>query len=101
MKLLLQIAILTLLIISLSYEACIPGENCPYNQGECICKNGFFTLIDSSKAITDQVFCDYEQISMKLMLLMEVLLPGSGQLYSKRWLQRKSCVNISEEYWGK
>ena len=23
---------------------------------------------------------------MKLMLLMEVLLPGSGQIYSKRWL---------------
>ena len=91
MRLLLQIAILALLIISLSYEACIPGENCPYNQGECqddqcICKDGFYTLIDSSKAITDQVFCDYEQISMKLMLLMEVLLPGSGQIYSKRWI---------------
>ena len=91
MKLILQLAILILSIISISYEACIPGENCPYNQGECqddqcLCKDGFYTLIDSSKAITDQVFCDYEQISMKLMLLMEVLLPGSGQIYSKRWL---------------
>ena len=102
MKLLFKIEILTFLIISLSYEACIPGENCPYNQGECqddqcICKNGFFTLIDSSKAITDQVFCDYEQISMKLMLLMEVLLPGSGQIYSKRWLHGiiKFCIFVS------
>ena len=99
MKLLFQIAILTLLIISLSYEACIPGENCPYNQGECqddqcICKDGFYTLIDSSKAITDQVFCDYEQISMKLMLLMEVLLPGSGQLYSKRWIHGAIKLSI-------
>ena len=91
MKLILQLAILILSIISISYEACIPGENCPYNQGECqddqcLCKDGFYTLIDSSKAITDQVFCDYEQISMKLMLLMEVLIPGSGQFYSKRWI---------------
>ena len=91
MKLILQLAILILSIISISYEACIPGENCPYNQGECqddqcLCKDGFYTLIDSSKEIIDQVFCDYEQISMKLMLLMEVLIPGSGQFYSKRWI---------------
>ena len=91
MKLILQLAILILPIISISYEACIPGENCPYNQGECqddqcLCKDGFYTLIDSSKEIIDQVFCDYEQISMKLMLLMEVLIPGSGQFYSKRWI---------------
>ena len=91
MKLILQLAILILSIISISYEACIPGENYPYNQGECqddqcLCKDGFYTLIDSSKEIIDQVFCDYEQISMKLMLLMEVLIPGSGQFYSKRWI---------------
>ena len=91
MKLILQLAILILSIISISYEACIPGENCAYNQGECqddqcLCKDGFYTLIDSSKEIIDQVFCDYEQISMKLMLLMEVLIPGSGQFYSKRWI---------------
>ena len=91
MKLIFHLAILILSIISISYEACIPGENCPYNQGECqddqcLCKDGFYTLIDSSKEIIDQVFCDYEQISMKLMLLMEVLIPGSGQFYSKRWI---------------
>ena len=91
MKLIFHLSILILSIISISYEACIPGENCPYNQGECqddqcLCKDGFYTLIDPSIEIIDQVFCDYEQISMKLMLLMEVLIPGSGQFYSKRWI---------------
>ena len=46
--------LLLLFLFSLSHPACIPGENCPYNQGECnedqcICKDGFFTIIDSSK----------------------------------------------------
>lgn len=90
MKVLLNSFIL-MLIISFSYQTCIPGENCPYNQGECsddqcICKDGFFTIIDSSKKDIDQVFCDYEQISIKLMLLFEVLLPSSGQFYAKRWI---------------
>ena len=83
--------LLLLFLFSLSHPACIPGENCPYNQGECnedqcICKDGFFTIIDSSKEDIEQVFCDYEQISMKLMLLMEVLLPSSGQFLAQRWL---------------
>lgn len=84
-------ALLLFLIICFSNQACIPGENCPYNQGECnedqcICKDGFFTIIDKDKADIDQVFCDYEQISIKLMLLFEVVLPSSGQFYAKRWI---------------
>ena len=90
MKSLLYI-ILILLLFSFSKEGCFPGENCPYNQGECsddqcICKDGYFTIIDPEKDDIDQVFCDYEQISVKLMLLFEVIIPGSGQLYAQRWI---------------
>ena len=82
--------LILLLFVSFSSQACIPGENCPYNQGECsdnqcLCKDGYFTLIDPSLDKIDQVYCDYEQISMKLMLFFEVLLPSSGHFYSKRW----------------
>ena len=87
----LLISSILILLISFSNQTCIPGENCPYNQGECqddqcICKDGFFTLIDSSKSEIDQVFCDYGQISIKLMLLFEVVLPSAGQFYAKRWI---------------
>ena len=91
MKSLLNI-ILILLLFSFSYEGCFPGENCPYNQGECsddqcICKDGYFTIIDPEKEDIDQVFCDYEQISIKLMLLFEVIIPGLGHLiFSKIWI---------------
>ena len=83
--------LILLLFVSFSSQACIPGENCPYNQGECsdnqcLCKDGYFTLIDPSIDKIDQVFCDYEQMSMKLMLLLEVLLPSSGQFLAKRWI---------------
>ena len=99
MKSLFKVTLLVLITISISCgepgqeseQNCIPGENCPYNQGECsdnqcVCKDGFYTLIDSSKNTVDQKFCNYKQISMKLMLLFEVLIPGSGQLYSHNWI---------------
>ena len=99
MKSLFRLTLLVLITILISCkepgqepeQICTPGENCPFNQGECtdnqcICKDGFYTLIDSSKNINDQKFCNYRQISMKLMLLFEVLVPGSGQLYSHNWI---------------
>jgi hypothetical protein len=91
-----SLKILLLILISLtiscqeeSEQTCIPGKNCPYNQGECSdnqcsCKDGFYTLIDPTISIVNQTFCNYEQISRKLMLLFEVLLPGIGQIYSSR-----------------
>ena len=85
------IILLTFLFFSYTLQACIPGENCPYNQGECTddqcsCKDGFFTIIDSEKEEINQIFCNYEQISVKMMLLLEVLLPSSGQVYCGRYI---------------
>ena len=93
-----SLKILLLILISLSIscqeeseQTCIPGKNCPYNQGECSddqcsCKDGFYTLIDPTISIVNQTFCNYKQISMKLMLLFEVLVPGVGHLYSRQWI---------------
>jgi hypothetical protein len=89
---LILLILITFLISCQEPEAnCIPGKNCPYNQGECTedqctCKDGFFTLLNKNKEPVDQIFCNYRQISMKLMLLFEVLIPGSGQLYSRQWI---------------
>jgi hypothetical protein len=87
----LLIILLVFLFFSYTLQACIPGENCPYNQGECTddqcsCKDGFFTIIDSEKEEINQIFCNYEQISVKMMLLLEVLLPSSGQVYCGRYI---------------
>ena len=87
----LLIILLVFLCFSYTLQACIPGENCPYNQGECTddqcsCKDGFFTIIDSEKEEINQIFCNYEQISVKMMLLLEVLLPSSGQVYCGRYI---------------
>ena len=89
---LILLIIISILISCQEPEAnCVPGKNCPYNQGECTddqcsCKDGFYTLLDKSKKSADQIFCNYKQISMKLMLLFEVLAPGSGQFYSRQWI---------------
>ena len=97
MKSFIRLILLILLIILISCQEpqpeanCIPGKNCPYNQGECSddqcsCKDGFYTLLNKNKEPVDQIYCNYKQISNKLMLLFEVLFPGSGQLYSRQWI---------------
>ena len=97
MKSFFRLILLILIIILISCQDpqpeanCLPGKNCPYNQGECTddqcsCKDGFYTLLNKNKEPVDQIFCNYKQISMKLMLLFEVLVPGSGQLYSHQWI---------------
>ena len=97
MKLFFRLILLILTILLISCQEpqpeanCVPGKNCPYNQGECtedqcMCKDGFYTLLNKTKEPVDEIFCNYRQISMKLMLLFEVLVPGSGQLYSRQWI---------------
>ena len=97
MKLFLRLIFLIIIAILISYVKpqqepnCIPDKNCPYNQGECSddqcsCKDGFYTVLNRNMNKTDQIFCNYKQISSKLMLLFEVLVPGSGHLYSRRWI---------------
>ena len=87
MKLYLIISLFSLIIS----QQCTPGINCPFNQGicsgtECQCLEGFKTFYNTALTLEQQTFCNYKQISMKLMLLFEVLVPGVGHLYSRQWI---------------
>ena len=67
-------------------QQCIPGTNCPLNQGVCIadtcdCLTGYRTFYDKTKPINQQVFCNYQQIDHYYPLILEAFLPGFGHFY--------------------
>ena len=87
------IIILFSLSIKLSYEQkCIMGQNCPFNQGICqadfcSCSEGYYTLFDQSTPVDKQIFCNYEQTSHYIPLILEMFLPSIGHfVVGKYWI---------------
>ena len=82
---------LILLVLS-NGQQCILGNNCPYNQGICVadscnCYKGYYTLLDSSLPVDQQIYCNYKQISQYTPIIIEIILPGFGHLYvGKYWM---------------
>ena len=82
---------LELLIFS-NGQQCILGNNCPYNQGICVadtcnCYKGYYSLLDESLPVDQQIYCNYRQISQYTPIILEIILPGFGHLYvGKYWM---------------
>ena len=79
------------LILSLNIKdvtsICTPGGNCPYfsgfcNADKCVCKPGYISLIASN--VIDPVYCNYQQKSRWLPLILELLMPSLGLFYLGR-----------------
>ena len=67
-------------------QQCIPGGNCPYEQGACMgnyckCLDGFYTLLNESQLPEQQMYCSYEQINVYYPLILEMCLPSIGHFY--------------------
>ena len=72
---------------------CILGKNCPFNQGVCAtpnfckCNEGFETLIDETALPGQQIYCNYEQMSQYMPIILEVFLPSMGHFVAGNvWL---------------
>ena len=64
---------------------CIPGENCPLNQGycngtKCICLHGFDDYIPEANK-TNPIYCNYRQINRDIPFVLEFFFPGVGLFY--------------------
>ena len=81
-----------ILFIKASEQQCIMGQNCPFNQGicsgdTCSCKEGYYSLLDNSKPFNNQIFCNYEQTSQYVPIILEMFLPSIGHfVVGKYWL---------------
>ena len=85
--------LLSFIIIFLNIDSietiCIPGENCPINQGicsksQCICLYGYKTLLNDENTQGNQIYCNYHQINRLTPLLIEFFFPSIGLLYMGR-----------------
>ncbi len=87
----LNIKILLLAIFCFNYinSQCIPGSNCPLNQGYCkadvcICINNFWTL-NTQEQSNPFIYCNYQKYSRFYLLLMEFFLPTSGHFIAGKY----------------
>lgn len=88
--------ILYLSFFAFSYEQapqCVLGKNCPFNQGICAtpnfckCNEGFETLVDETLLPGQQIYCNYEQISQYIPIVLEIFLPSIGHfVVGNYWL---------------
>ena len=81
-----KIILFTALFSLVIDQQCIFGQNCPYNKGFCVdvkceCIEGFWSLMDKSLPPEQQIFCNYEQISLYIPLFLEFILPSLGHFY--------------------
>ena len=72
-------------------QQCVPGKNCPFNQGfcnggTCECLEGYKTLYDKSLPLEQQTYCNYEQINHYVPLVLE-FIPGLGHFYCGKYIQ--------------
>ena len=87
-----NILLYLILLVFSNGQQCILGNNCPYNQGICVadscnCYKGYYTLLDSSLPVDQQIYCNYKQISQYTPIIIEIILPGFGHLYvGKYWM---------------
>ena len=80
------IFIIFLLNIDSIKTICVPGENCPVGQGECIkskcvCDYHYQTLYSNE---TNQIYCNYRLINRYFPLILEFIAPSVGLLYMGR-----------------
>ena len=100
------IFIIFLLSIVSIKAICVPGENCPFGQGdcsksECVCHYGFKTLYSDEG---NQIYCNYRQINRVIPLIIEFLFPSVGLFYMGRivhGLIKLFCVIVLTLYKAK
>ena len=66
---------------------CIPNENCPKENGECIkneciCFEEFYSLKNKINPKKENIFCEYRKMSRFGPLILEFFLPTIGHLYA-------------------
>ena len=87
-----NILLYLILLVFSNGQQCILGNNCPYNQGICVadscnCYKGYYTLLDETLPVDQQIYCNYKQISQYTPIIIEIILPGFGHLYvGKYWM---------------
>ena len=93
--------IISLFAFTISQQ-CIPGANCPLNQGICLggacqCSEGYRTVYNKALPLEQQIFCNYQQINHFIPLALE-FFPGIGlgHLYIGRYWQGiiKLCLAV-------
>ena len=86
------IFLLFLNIKNITSVLCVMGKNCPEGRGICMlkdycaCLRGYKTLIKDQN-ITDlnSAYCNYEQTSKYIPLILEIFLPSTGHFYVGRY----------------
>ena len=77
-----KIYLILLLFAFTISQQCIPGTNCPLNQGicsggACQCLEGYRTFYNKALPLEQQIYCNYQQINHFIPLALE-LIPGIG-----------------------
>ena len=72
-------------------QQCVPGKNCPFNQGfcnggTCECLEGYKTFYNKALPFDQQTYCNYQQINHFIPLILEIV-PGLGHFYVGKYIQ--------------
>ena len=72
-------------------QQCVPGKNCPFNQGfcnggTCECLEGYKTFYNKALPFDQQTYCNYQQINHFIPLILEIA-PGLGHFYVGKYIQ--------------
>ena len=72
-------------------QQCVPGKNCPFNQGfcnggTCECLEGYKTFYNKALPFDQQTYCNYQQINHFIPLILE-FVPGLGHFYVGKYIQ--------------
>ena len=86
-SLIFAVTILYINIISISSQ-CIPNQNCPYLQGNCVgntcvCSYGYKTFFTQQGA--EPIFCNYKQTNKWIPFFLELFFPTIGLFYLGRY----------------
>ena len=87
MKLYLLIPLFSLVLS----QQCVPGKNCPFNQGfcnggTCECLEGYKTFYNKALPFDQQTYCNYQQINHFIPLILEIA-PGLGHFYVGNYIR--------------
>ena len=72
-------------------QQCVPGKNCPFNQGfcnggTCECLEGYKTFYNKALPLDQQTYCNYQQINHFIPLILE-FVPGLGHFYVGNYIR--------------
>ena len=104
-SLIFAVIILYINIISISSQ-CIPNQNCPNLQGNCVgnvcvCSYGYQTFF--TKQVANPIYCNYKQTNKWIPFFLEFFFPTIGLFYLGRYFHAfiKLFVFIPLVWYGK